>query len=479
MTAPGTIADKAGASILPVRIDGLEFHRMSRMRGKLPQRWFPKFVMKILPPRTLSVPDGLRGRARRQFVGKIIEDVMTYAAFRPERADRTLCAALLDARARYDRGIPVIADAQRNEMGYGRVILNAIVLGRKLSGLVTPGEPVGLMLPNSAGAVIAFFALQSRGLVPAMMNLSAGADTMISSCAAAKVTVIVSSREFVRRAKLEKLVEAVEQHVRFVWLEDIRQSIGFVDKLAGKLASLFPGRLPGVTALPDAPAVILFTSGSEGKPKGVVHSHRSLLSNCAQVAAVIDFNPADRVLNALPMFHSFGLTGGTLLPIFYGVRAFHYPSPLHYKIVPEIAYQEQSTVMFGTDTFLAGYARKAHPMDFQSLRYIVGGAERVKPQTRQAYMQQFGKPIFEGYGATETAPVLAVQHAGAYPRRNRRKVPSRHRASAGAGARHRPRRPPVRARPQCDARLSEGRRARHSRGAARRMVRHGGHRRRR
>jgi acyl-[acyl-carrier-protein]-phospholipid O-acyltransferase/long-chain-fatty-acid--[acyl-carrier-protein] ligase len=243
---PGTIADKAGAVILPVRIDGLEFHRTSRMGGKLRQRWFPKFAMRILPPTTLAVPEDLRGRARRQFVGKVIEDVMTYAAFRPERANRTLFAALLDASARYDREVPVIADAQRNELGYSRIVLGAVILGRKLSGLVGRGEPVGLMLPNSAGAVVAFFALQSRGFVPAMMNLSTGADSMISSCAAARVTVIVSSREFVRRAKLDKLVDAVEKHVRFVWLEDVRKTIGLTDKLAGKLACLFPGRLPGV-----------------------------------------------------------------------------------------------------------------------------------------------------------------------------------------------------------------------------------------
>src|SRR3954471_15889482 len=143
-------------------------------------------------------------------------------------------------------------------------------------------------------------------------------------------------------------------------------------------------------------------------PKGVVHSHRSLLANCAQVATVVDFNPVDRVFNALPMFHSFGLTGGTLLPLMYGVRTFLYPSPLHYKIVPEMVYAEQSTIMFGTDSFLAGYARKGHGMDFQSLRYVFAGAEKVRPETRAAYMAHFKKPIFEGYGATETGPVLAL-----------------------------------------------------------------------
>jgi acyl-[acyl-carrier-protein]-phospholipid O-acyltransferase/long-chain-fatty-acid--[acyl-carrier-protein] ligase len=125
----------------------------------------------------------------------------------------------------------------------------------------------------------------------------------------------------------------------------------------------------------------------------------------------VDFNPSDRVFNALPMFHSFGMTA-TLLPLLYGVRVFLYPSPLHYKIVPEMVYADQATIMFGTDTFLTGYARKGHALDLQSLRYIFAGAEKVRPETRAAYMEHFKKPVFEGYGATETAPVLALNTWG-------------------------------------------------------------------
>ena len=172
-----------------------------------------------------------------------------------------------------------------------------------------------------------------------------------------------------------------------------------------------PERLPGAGVDAGSPALVLFTSGSEGAPKGVVHSHRALLANCAQLRSIVDFNPADRVFNALPMFHSFGMTG-TLLPLMNGVRTFLYPSPLHYRIVPEMVYWEQSTIMFGTDTFLAGYARKGNALDFQSLRYIFAGAEKVRPETRAAYMTHFKKPIFEGYGVTETAPVLALNTWG-------------------------------------------------------------------
>ena len=178
---------------------------------------------------------------------------------------------------------------------------------------------------------------------------------------------------------------------------------------------LRPARLPGAAAPADAPAAVLFTSGSEGAPKGVVLSHRNILANCAQVSAVTDFGPADRIVNAMPMFHAFGLTGGTLLPMFLGVRTFFYPSPLHYRIVPETIYDTEATIAFGTDTFLSGWARTAHPYDFRSVRMVFAGAEKLRADTRNLYFDRFGVRILEGYGVTEAGPVLALNT----PMRNR------------------------------------------------------------
>jgi acyl-[acyl-carrier-protein]-phospholipid O-acyltransferase/long-chain-fatty-acid--[acyl-carrier-protein] ligase len=199
-------------------------------------------------------------------------------------------------------------------------------------------------------------------------------------------------------------VEALGAKARIVWLEDVRASLGLVDKLRG----LWQGGRSLARRSPDDPAAILFTSGSEGTPKGVVLSHRNMLANAAQAAARIDFGRQDKVFNALPVFHSFGLTVGLVLPVVSGVPVYLYPSPLHYRIVPELVYNANATIMFGTDTFLAGYARAAHPYDFRSVRYILAGAEAVKEATRRVYMEKFGLRILEGYGVTETAPALAL-----------------------------------------------------------------------
>ena len=404
----GMVADKSGAVIVPVRIDGLQFTWLSRMGGRVPLRWFPGLSLHVLPPVPLDVDPALRGRARRRAVGTVLGGVMEQSGFAVANTGRPLFRALLDARARFGSHMLVAEDIAREPMSYGRLFLGSAVLGRRLARLAPAGGTVGVMLPNATGAVVTFMALQAWGRVPAMLNFSAGAEGMLAACTAAGVTTVLSSRAFVERGKLGPAVARMEGQVRFVWLEDVRAGLGPVAKLRGWLDARTAHRLPGARVAADTPAVVLFTSGSEGSPKGVALSHRNILSNIAQVAAVVDFNSADRVFNAMPMFHSFGLTGATLLPLLSGVRTFFYPSPLHYRIVPELIYDTDSTIAFGTDTFLTGWARFAHPYDFYAMRYIFSGAEKVREDTRRLYAERFGVRVLEGYGATETAPVLAL-----------------------------------------------------------------------
>jgi acyl-[acyl-carrier-protein]-phospholipid O-acyltransferase/long-chain-fatty-acid--[acyl-carrier-protein] ligase len=404
----GLVADKANAVIVPIRIDGLQFSHLSRMGGRIPRRLFPRLSMTVLPPVSIDVDPDLRGRTRRRVVGTMLQSVMEQSGFAVANTDSSLFRRLLDARARFGGAMPIAEDTARAPITYNRLVLGAAVLGRRLDQLCAPGQMVGLMLPNANGAVVTFMAMQAFGRVPAMLNFSAGAEGMLAACRAAQITTVVTSRAFVERAKLGPAVARMEQHVAFIWLEDVRAGLGLRQKLRGMWDARRAHHLPGAHVAADQPAAVLFTSGSEGTPKGVVLSHRNILSNIAQVSAVVDFNSSDRVFNAMPMFHSFGLTGGTLLPLLSGVRTFFYPSPLHYRIVPELIYDTDSTIAFGTDTFLTGWARFAHPYDFYAMRYIFSGAEKVRDETRRLYAERFGVRLLEGYGATETSPVLAL-----------------------------------------------------------------------
>jgi len=406
---PGMIADKAGAPIVPIRLDGAQFTPFSRIRDKVRSRLFPKITITVLEPRDFDIPDDIKGRARRQLAGTRLHDVMSEMIFATCDTDKTLFDALLDAKRVHGRKHAVIEDIQRRPVSYNRMITGGLVLGRRFAGQTTRGDYVGVLLPNSSGAAVTFFALQAYGRVPAMLNYSTGIGNMVSACKTAEIDTIITSRLFVRVAKLTEAISELSEYATVVYLEDLQKSLGLFEKLSAAVSVPFARsihRRRETTA--DDPAVVLFTSGSEGTPKGVVLSHRNLLSNLHQLGAKVDFNPTDIVFNALPVFHSFGMTGGMLLPVLSGIKTFLYPSPLHYRIVPELVYDTNATIMFGTDTFLTGYARMAHSYDFYSVRYIFAGAEKVKDETRQIWAQKFGIRIFEGYGATETSPVLAT-----------------------------------------------------------------------
>ncbi|MFL5080870.1 MAG: AMP-binding protein, partial [Microvirga sp.] len=368
------------------------------------RRWWPKVTVTMLEPVRLTIDPALKGRNRRQAAGAALYQIMSDLVFRTTSTDRTVFEAVVEAAATHGWRRVAVEDPITGSLTYKRLLVGANVLGRKLIPLAEEGKALGIMLPNANGAAATILAAMSAGRVPAMINFTAGAANILSACKAAEIATIVTSRGFVEKAKLEPLAGALAETVRVVYLEDVRTEIGILDKLRGLAAF----KKPLVRRDPGDPAAILFTSGSEGVPKGVVLSHRNMLANAAQAAARIDFGRTDKVFNVLPVFHSFGLTVGLVLPLVSGVRIYLYPSPLHYRLIPELVYGSNATILFATDTFLAGYARSAHPYDFRSLRYILAGAEPVREATRRVYMEKFGLRILEGYGVTETAPVLAI-----------------------------------------------------------------------
>jgi acyl-[acyl-carrier-protein]-phospholipid O-acyltransferase/long-chain-fatty-acid--[acyl-carrier-protein] ligase len=408
---PGMIADKAGAKILPIRIDGAQYTPLSRLKGKVRTRLFPKITLTMLEPRSFDIAEEIKGRHRRHLAGVKLYDLMSEMLFDSSDYQKTLFQSLIDQAHIHGRKHIIAEDATRKPINYAALLTRSFVLGSKISQNTESGEYVGIMLPNMVSSIVTFFALQAYGRVPAMLNFSTGAQSLLSACKTAGIKTVYTSKQFVEAGKLTELVEAIEkQGIQVLYLEDVAKTVTIVDKLKGFLAGYFSQTFYKNTnaQVADDPAVILFTSGSEGTPKGVVLSHINIQSNRYQLASRVDFGPTDIVFNALPIFHSFGLTGGTLLPLLSGIRTFFYPSPLHYRIVPELIYDTNATIMFGTDTFLSGYARFANPYDFYSVRYVFAGAERLKEETRKLWSEKYGVRIFEGYGATETSPALST-----------------------------------------------------------------------
>lgn len=328
--------------------------------------------------------------------------------WRPARTKTDLFSALMRAKREFGGARIAIVDGDERELSYTEVARGAFALGSALKKQTSHKESVGVLLPTGAGAVVAFYALQAFGRVPAMLNFTAGSRNLRSAMKSSEVKRIVTAHRFVELGGLEQLIEELEQDAEIIYLEDVRENLGILDKAAGAVGPIAPW-LFRRGASHTAPGVILFTSGTEGDPKGVVLSHQNVIANVEQVRSHIGLShETDSVFNPLPTFHCFGLTVGAILPLVAGVKAIFHPTPLQPREIAKRIRTTQSTILLATDTFISQYARAGDQGDMSSIRLAVCGAERVRDETRQLVRKKFGIEILEGYGATEASPVVAA-----------------------------------------------------------------------
>ncbi len=371
------------------------------------RRLFPRitahFSELITPPKLGDVSTTVA----REKLTRWLYDTMVTQQFQVELAaapDNVLEAVIQSARQRM--GSVAMQDATYKQLSYRELLTGVKVMTNQWHGCLGNAPHVGILLPTTNAFPITLLSLWAAGKSPAIFNFSTGIPTMLACANIAGVKQIITSKLFLERAKLN-VQPMKDAGIEFIFLEDIKAKIGWWQNLSAMLTlSSIPQseiRNPQSTT-----AVILFTSGSEGVPKTVALTHANLMSNIRQMLSVMDLTDKDRIFNPLPLFHSFGLTVGLLLPLVRGIYTFLYPSPLHYRVIPALFYDLDCTVFFGTNTFLNGYARKARSYDFRSLRYLFAAAEKLQEATANNWSRRFGVRILEGYGATECSPCVTV-----------------------------------------------------------------------
>jgi len=404
--AAGVIASRCDADIVPLRIEGTLHSRCSLVGGAHGRRWFPRVTLHVHAPRKLPALPSMPARERRRRLADAVLQLMQSMLSVPTRRT-TLFGALLDAMALHGRRTPIVEDVRGQPESYGALVKGALALSRITSRFTQPGEIVGVMMPNVSISLALVLGLSATRRVPGMLNYTSGPEALDIACGASGIKTIITSRRFVELARLDASLKKLTQ-CRVHYVEDMRSQLTLRDKLWLVFQALPRPRSVLPATDPNETAVVLFTSGSESRPKGVALSHRGILANVHQMRAVIDFGPNDKYLNALPLYHVFGLVACSLLPLYSGTRVLLYTNPLHYRVIPELAYTRDCTYIFGTSTFLGHYGRHAHPYDFYRVRVVVCGGEKLNEAVAEQWLRQFGLRIMEGYGATECGPAMAL-----------------------------------------------------------------------
>ena len=411
----GFLIHRTRARVITVFLRGANRVRFVRHTGWT--RWFPEVSAHFSDALEAPRLEGVSNAIARQKITTWLRDAMVRQQFEVEQnfGATHVLQAIAEAAAE-NPGRVVLEDVTFTELTFRRLMVGVDVLAgewrRRFGGAGNP-DRVGVLLPNVNGTPVTLLSLWAANRVPAILNFSTGVPVMLQCAQLAGLRQVITSRAFLEKARLN-LEAFTAAGIELVYLEEVRASISGITRIARLLkhtVACGAGFRGASLAGQDAdvhPAVVLFTSGSEGIPKGVELTHGNLLANARQILGVLDVTDHERFFSAMPLFHSFGLMAGVIVPLSRGYYTFLYPSPLHYRVIPAGVYDKACTVMFGTNTFLNGYARRANPYDFNSVKFLVAGAEKVQEVTANTWARKFGVRLMEGYGATECSPAICL-----------------------------------------------------------------------
>jgi acyl-[acyl-carrier-protein]-phospholipid O-acyltransferase/long-chain-fatty-acid--[acyl-carrier-protein] ligase len=403
---------KSAADIVPVHVGHRPASGSRSWGGRVVARLLSGTTLQVLSPKRIDSAAAESARRRRALATRGLTTIMQDAALQAY-GFKPLFESFIDACAEHGRNALLIEDQNQGPRTYGEILRASLALARLMKRITSDKEFVGVLLPNVPITVEVVLGLVAGRRVPVMFNYSGGITAVRAARSAAGVRTVITSRRFIEQARLQPLLEALNG-CTIVYLEDLRNAFRLLDRLwLLAFALLFPRRTISPQSVLD-PAVVLFTSGSDGEPKGVVLSHRAIVANVVQIRTAIEFTPDDKILNPLPLYHAYSFTAGMVLPLITGTKLHLYISPLHYRAIPEVAYRNDCTVLFGTGTFLSYYAAYANPIDFSRLRYVISGGEKLSSEVARVWIEKFGLRIFEGYGCTECAPVISLATPIAY-----------------------------------------------------------------
>lgn len=386
--------------IIPVYIGGAWGSILSYAHGKLLSR----FPTRLPYPVTIAFGEPLPAGSGAHEVRRAVME-LSAAWFDSRKPQRSSLGELFVETARQNWRRRAIADTGGRRMNYGKSLIAARILAKKLAAVAGEATMVGVCLPPTAGGALVNLALTLNGTVPVNLNYTASAEGIRSAVDRCAIKTTVTSRVF-----MEKL-GTLPDLPGTIFLEDILAGITTGEKcrafcIARWLPTRFWARPKSFDA--DRPATVIFSSGSTGEPKGVMLSHHNILSNLEALRIVFRVDKRDNVCSALPFFHSLGFTGTLWLPLLSGFSAVYHTNPLDGATIAGTVREHRSTLLLATPTFLMAYLRRAKTEDFASLRLVMTGAEKLKTKLADSFEKKFGIRPLEGYGATELSPVISL-----------------------------------------------------------------------